>query len=51
MTRASAPRASRSGSIEADYHSGVLTLRIPVLEQANPREIEIRSAGHKAINA
>jgi HSP20 family protein len=31
--------------IEADYHDGVLTLRIPVAEQAKPRKIVInRSA-------
>jgi HSP20 family protein len=39
--------------IKADYESGVLTLRIPVREQAKPRKIEI-SAGdntRKEINA
>jgi HSP20 family protein len=39
--------------IKADYESGVLTLRIPVREQAKPRKIEI-SAGQntrKEINA
>ncbi len=29
--------------IEADYHDGVLTLRVPVAQQAKPRKIEIRS--------
>ena len=29
--------------IEAGYHSGVLTLRIPVAEQAKPRKISITS--------
>ena len=29
--------------IEADYHEGVLTVRIPVAEQAKPRKIEITS--------
>ncbi|MGC7100795.1 Hsp20/alpha crystallin family protein [Amycolatopsis lurida] len=29
--------------IEADYHSGVLTLRIPVTERAKPRKIAIGS--------
>ncbi|MDQ3763749.1 MAG: Hsp20/alpha crystallin family protein [Actinomycetota bacterium] len=33
--------------IEASYDAGVLTLRIPVAEQAKPRKIEI-SAGNKA---
>jgi HSP20 family protein len=27
--------------IAADYHAGVLTLRIPVAERAKPRKIEI----------
>lgn len=30
-------------AINADYESGVLTLRIPVLEKAKPRKIEISS--------
>jgi HSP20 family protein len=29
--------------IEASYHAGVLTLRIPVAEQAKPRKIQIAS--------
>lgn len=29
--------------IEADYHDGVLTLRVPVAQQAKPRKIEIRN--------
>lgn len=33
-----------SESIEADYHDGVLTLRIPVAESAKPRKIEIKSS-------
>jgi HSP20 family protein len=31
--------------IEASYDAGVLTLRIPVAEQAKPRKIEISSQG------
>jgi HSP20 family protein len=38
-----------SERIEAEYGNGVLTLRIPVMEQAKPRKIEIRGAGRKAI--
>lgn len=40
-----------TGRIEAAYEAGVLTLRIPVSEQAKPRKIEISSQGrdHKAI--
>jgi HSP20 family protein len=39
--------------IAASYDSGVLTLRIPVAEQAKPRKIEINSTdqGQKVINA
>lgn len=37
--------------IEADYDNGVLTVRIPVLEQARPRKIAIGGAGRKAIKA
>ena len=36
--------------IEADYHDGVLTLRIPVAEKAKPRKITVR-AGEPAIEA
>ena len=31
--------------VEAGYDSGVLTVRIPVAEQAKPRKVEITSAG------
>ncbi|MEU3273113.1 Hsp20/alpha crystallin family protein [Saccharomonospora sp. NPDC006951] len=38
--------------IRADYDAGVLTLRIPVTEQAKPRKIEISGqATRKEINA
>ena len=42
-----------TGHITADYDTGVLTLRIPVAEQAKPRKISITSAGHdrQAVNA
>lgn len=36
-------------AIEADYHDGVLSLRIPIAEQAQPRKIEI-GTGQKAID-
>ena len=39
--------------IEASYDNGVLTVSIPVAEQAKPRKVEIASSGGKAkaINA
>ena len=39
--------------IEASYDTGVLTLKIPVAEQAKPRKIEIssRNEGQQAISA
>jgi HSP20 family protein len=39
--------------IEASYHDGVLTLRIPVAERAKPRRIEINTEarGQSAIEA
>lgn len=33
--------------LEADYSDGVLTIRIPVLEAAQPRKIEIAHAGDR----
>jgi HSP20 family protein len=42
-----------TNNIKASYHEGVLSLTIPVAEQAKPRKVEITSA-HKdqqAINA
>jgi HSP20 family protein len=41
-------------NIHAEYESGVLSLRIPVAEQAKPRKVEVRAgtAGeHKEIDA
>lgn len=32
-------------NIHAEYEAGVLSLRIPVAEQAKPRKIEVRRAG------
>ena len=42
-----------TGKIAASYDSGVLTLKIPVAEQAKPRKIAINSKGadRHAINA
>jgi HSP20 family protein len=42
-------------NIHAEYEAGVLSLRIPVAEQAKPRRIEVRAGttteDHKEINA
>ncbi|GAA4046362.1 Hsp20/alpha crystallin family protein [Nonomuraea soli] len=40
-----------SDGIDAGYHNGVLTVRIPVLERAKPRKVEIRQSEAKAIKA
>jgi HSP20 family protein len=41
-----------SDKLEADYDVGVLTLRIPVADQAKPRRISVSSSGaRKEINA
>jgi HSP20 family protein len=37
--------------IEADYDTGVLTLRIPITEKAKPRKIEIGAGDRKSIDA
>ena len=36
--------------VEASYDDGVLTVKIPVAEQAKPRKVEIQSGGAKAID-
>jgi HSP20 family protein len=37
--------------IVADYHNGVLSVRIPVLDAAKPRKIAIRHGDRKALKA
>ena len=37
-----------AGAIEAAYNHGVLAVRIPVVEKAKPRKIEIQRAGTAA---
>ena len=43
-------RSLNADGVEASYDNGVLEVRIPVLEQAKPRKIEVRSDA-KAIAA
>ena len=38
------PETLNADAVEASYANGVLEVRIPVLEQAKPRKIEIRQA-------
>jgi HSP20 family protein len=37
--------------IEADYADGVLTVRVPVAEKAQPRKVEVRTGEAKSIAA
>lgn len=37
-----------SERIEANYDNGVLTITVPVAEQAKPRKVEITSTGNKS---
>ena len=36
-----------TGKIEANYQDGVLTLRVPVAEEAKPRKIDVQASGAK----
>jgi HSP20 family protein len=38
-----------ASAVEAAYDNGVLAVRIPVLEQAKPRKVEVLSGGRKAL--
>ena len=40
-----------TGKVEATYDAGVLTVSIPVAEQAKPRRVEISGSGHGNGNA
>lgn len=37
--------------IEAAYADGVLTVRVPLAEQAKPRKVEIKTADNKALDS
>jgi HSP20 family protein len=39
-----------TGAIEAAYNNGVLAVRIPVVEQAKPRKIEIQRAANGSLH-
>jgi HSP20 family protein len=36
------PESLNAEAVEASYANGVLEVRIPVLEQAKPRKVEVR---------
>ena len=38
------PESLNADAVEASYDNGVLEVRIPVLEQAKPRKVEVRQA-------
>jgi HSP20 family protein len=40
-----------ASGIDAAYDDGVLAVRIPVLEQAKPRKVEIQTSGRKALKS
>ncbi len=40
-----------AGKIDAAYADGVLAVRLPLLEKARPRKVEIQVNGHKKITA
>ena len=40
-----------TAEIQADYRDGVLTVHIPVAEQAKPRKVKIGTQAHAAIGA
>src|ERR687896_396294 len=51
LTMKAERRPTMPDNIESDYDAGVLTLRIPVLEQAKPRRIEIGGGSRQALTS
>jgi len=49
--RLSLGETADADNIEADYSDGVLTVRVPLAEKAQPRKVEIRTDGKKSIAA
>jgi HSP20 family protein len=49
--RISLSDAADAEHIEAGYHDGVLTVRVPLTEQAKPRKVEISTDGKKSLTA
>lgn len=41
------PRAVAADAVTADYHNGILTIRVPKAEEAKGRKIQIREGGHE----
>jgi HSP20 family protein len=46
--RMSLSKNLNADAVEASYHNGVLEVRIPVLEQAKPRKVEVRQGDTQA---
>ncbi len=49
--RISLSDAADAEHIEADYHDGVLSVRVPLTEQAKPRKVEISTDSKKSLTA
>jgi len=49
--RISLSDAADADHIEASYTDGVLTVRVPLAEQAKPRKVEITTDGKKSLTA
>lgn len=49
--RISLSDAADADHIEASYHDGVLTVRVPLAEHAKPRKVEITTEGKKSLAA